>query len=74
VCDIRTIKEAKKAIRIAFRVQMAGAGFSLIEFLSSCPTNWGLGPYQALEWIKQNMIPYYPLGDYKVADIVKELK
>jgi 2-oxoglutarate ferredoxin oxidoreductase subunit beta len=74
VCDIRTIKEAKKAIRTAFRVQMAGAGFSLIEFLSSCPTNWGLGPYQALEWIKQNMIPYYPLGDYKVADIVKELK
>jgi 2-oxoglutarate ferredoxin oxidoreductase subunit beta len=74
VCDIRTIKEAKKAIRTAFRVQMAGAGFSLIEFLSSCPTNWGLGPYQALEWIKQNMIPYYPLGDYKVADIVKDLK
>jgi 2-oxoglutarate ferredoxin oxidoreductase subunit beta len=74
VCDIRTIKEAKKAIRTAFRVQMAGAGFSLIEFLSSCPTNWGLGPYQALEWLKQNMIPYYPLGDYKVADIVKELK
>jgi 2-oxoglutarate ferredoxin oxidoreductase subunit beta len=74
VCDIRTIKEAKKAIRTAFRVQMAGAGFSLIEFLSSCPTNWGLAPYQALEWLKQNMIPYYPLGDYKVADIVKELK
>ena len=74
VCDIRTIKEAKKAIRTAFRVQMAGAGFSLIEFLSSCPTNWGLGPYQALEWIKENMIPYYPLGDYKVADIAKELK
>ncbi len=74
VCDIRTIKEAKKAIRTAFRVQMAGAGFSLVEFLSSCPTNWGLGPYQALEWIKQNMIPYYPLGDYKVADIVKALK
>ncbi len=74
VYDIRTIKDAKKAIRTAFRVQMAGAGFSMIEFLSSCPTNWGLTPYQALDWIKENMVPYYPLGDYKVADIVKDLK
>jgi 2-oxoglutarate ferredoxin oxidoreductase subunit beta len=72
--DIRTIKDAKKAIRTALRVQMAGAGFSLIEFLSSCPTNWGLAPYQALDWIRQNMVPYYPLGDYKVSDIVKQLK
>jgi 2-oxoglutarate ferredoxin oxidoreductase subunit beta len=74
VFDIRTIKDAKKAIRIAFRVQMAGAGFSLIEFLSSCPTNWGLAPQEALDWIKQNMVPYYPLGDYKVADTAKGLK
>jgi 2-oxoglutarate ferredoxin oxidoreductase subunit beta len=74
VHDIRTIKEAKKAIRTAFRVQMAGAGFSMVEFLSSCPTNWKLTPRQALDWIKQNMVPYYPLGDYKVADIVKDLK
>lgn len=68
VYDIHTIKEAKKAIRMAFRVQMARAGFSLVEFLSSCPTNWGLTPTQALEWIKQKMVPYYPLGDYRVAD------
>lgn len=74
VHDIRTVKEAKKAIRTAFRVQMAGAGFALVEFLSSCPTNWGLGPQQSLAWITQNMVPYYPLGDYKVADVVKELK
>jgi 2-oxoglutarate ferredoxin oxidoreductase subunit beta len=74
VYDIRTIKDAKKAIRTAFRVQMAGAGFAFIEFLSSCPTNWGLTPGHALDWIKQNMVPYYPLGDYKVADIVKELR
>jgi len=73
VHDIRAIKDAKKAIRTAFRVQMAGGGLSLIEFLSSCPTNWGLAPYEALDWIKENMVPYYPLGDYKVADIVKEL-
>jgi 2-oxoglutarate ferredoxin oxidoreductase subunit beta len=63
VYDIHTIKQAKKAIRRAFRVQMEGAGFSLVEFLSSCPTNWKLTPRQALEWIKQEMVPYYPLGD-----------
>ncbi len=74
VYDIRTIKDAKKAIRTAFRVQMAGAGFSLVEFLSSCPTNWGLGPYEALDWIKQNMVPYYPLGNFKMADVVREFK
>lgn len=74
VYDIRTIKEAKKAIRTAFRVQMAGVGFSLVEFLSSCPVNWGLKPYPALEWIKQNMVPYFPLGDFRVADIVKTLQ
>jgi 2-oxoglutarate ferredoxin oxidoreductase subunit beta len=73
VHDIFTIKEAKKAIRTAFRVQMAGAGFSLVEFLSSCPTNWGLTPLQALDWIKQQLVPYYPLGDYKVSERVKEL-
>ncbi len=73
VCDIRTIKDAKKAIRTAFRTQINGAGFSMVEFLSSCPTNWGMSPAAALDWIKQNMIPYYPLGDYKVADIVKHL-
>jgi 2-oxoglutarate ferredoxin oxidoreductase subunit beta len=74
VHDIRTIKHAKKAIRTAFRVQIAGAGFSLVEFLSSCPTNWGLAPYEALDWIKQKMVPYYPLGNYKVVDLVNELK
>ena len=73
VYDMRTIKDARKAIRAAFQVQMAGAGFSLVEFLSSCPTNWDLPPHKALEWIKETMLPYYPLGDYKVADIVKEL-
>lgn len=73
VHDIYSIKEAKKAIRTALRVQIEGAGFSLIEFLSSCPTNWALTPCQALDWIKQNMVPYYPLGDYKVAEIVKHL-
>jgi len=72
-CDIRTIKEARKAIRVAFRVQMAEAGFSLIEFLCTCPTNWGLSPGEALDWLKQKMMSYYPLGDYKVADIISHL-
>jgi 2-oxoglutarate ferredoxin oxidoreductase subunit beta len=61
-------------VRTAFRAQLEGAGFSMVEFLSACPTNWRLSPVQALDWIKQNMLPYYPLGDYKVADIVQHLK
>ena len=73
VYDIRTIKQAKKAIRRAFRTQMEGTGFSLVEFLSSCPTNWKLTPRQALAWIKQNMVPYYPLDDYRIADTVRNL-
>ncbi len=73
VYNIQTIKQAKKAIRTAFKVQMAGAGFSLVEFLSTCPTNWGLSPHQSLDWVKENMVPYFPLGDYKVDPIVKSL-
>jgi 2-oxoglutarate ferredoxin oxidoreductase subunit beta len=72
--DARTIKDAQKAIRTAFKVQMEGAGFSMVEFLSSCPTNWRLSPSDALQWIKQTMVPYFPLGDFKVADIVKHLR
>jgi 2-oxoglutarate ferredoxin oxidoreductase subunit beta len=72
VYDIRTIMDAKKAIHTAFHVQMAGAGFALVEFLSSCPTNWGLTPKEALDWIKQSMVPYFPLGDYKVVDLASK--
>ena len=74
VYDARTIKAARQAIRTAFRVQMEGVGFALVEFLSSCPTSWRLNPAQALEWIKEDMEPYYPLGDYKVSDIAKQLQ
>lgn len=62
VHDIPHIRQAKKAIRKAFETQMAGAGFSLVEVLSTCPTNWGMTPTEALEWVKAEMIPYYPLG------------
>ncbi len=69
-----TIASAKKAIRLAFQAQMANLGFSLVEILSSCPTNWGLSPLEALEWVEESMAAYYPLGDYKVIDEVKSLK
>ena len=46
-------------------MQMSGKGFSLIEILSTCPTNWGLSPLEAIDWLKDNMIPYYPLGVFK---------
>ena len=71
--DIHTIKQAKKAIRTAFQVQQAEAGFSLVEFLSTCPTNWKLSPQEALDWVAQEMAPYYPLGDYKVSNVVNRL-
>lgn len=61
----KNIAVAKKAIRKAFEVQMRGDGFTMVEVLSSCPTNWGLSPLEALKWLEENMIPYYPLGEYK---------
>jgi len=69
-----TIASAKKAVKLAFQTQMANFGFSLVEILSSCPTNWGLSPLEALEWVEESMAAYYPLGDYKVIDEVKSLK
>ncbi len=70
VNSVKHVKAAKKAILKAFQNQLDGKGFSLIEVLSSCPTNWGMTPKKALEWIESDMIPYYPLGVYK--DITKE--
>ena len=65
------IRKAKKAIRKAFEAQIEGKGFSMIEVLSTCPTNWGLSPVEALRWLEENMIPYYPLGVYKAPEEVK---
>jgi 2-oxoglutarate ferredoxin oxidoreductase subunit beta len=59
------IVKAKKAIRKAFECQMAGRGFSMVEVLSTCPTNWGMNPIEAMKWLEENMIPYYPLGNFK---------
>ena len=65
VNSVKNIKNAKKAIKKAFEYQLAGKGYSLIELISTCPTNWGLEPTKALRWAEENMIPYYPLGVYK---------
>jgi len=65
VNSVKNVRAAKKAIEKAFRNQIEGKGFSLIEVLSACPTNWGMTPQNALKWIDDKMIPYYPLGVYK---------
>lgn len=62
VHDVKHIMEAKKAIKKAFQMQLEGKGFSMVEVLSSCPTNWGLTPQEALKWLQEKMIPQYPLG------------
>ena len=71
VNSVKNVLSAKKAITKAFRNQ-EGKGFSLVEVLSSCPTNWGLTPAKALEWVGEKMIPYYPLGVYKDRTAAKE--
>ena len=58
------IKQAKKAIKKAFETQIAGKGFTLVEVVSTCPTNWGLSPVESMNWLRDNMLPYYPLGVY----------
>ncbi len=72
VNDVKNIKNAKRAIKKAFQNQIEGKGFSLIEVLSTCPTNWGVSPEKAIEWLNENMQTYYPLGVYK--DKFKEEK
>jgi 2-oxoglutarate ferredoxin oxidoreductase subunit beta len=71
--NVREINKAKKAIKIAFQAQLEGLGFSMVELLSSCPTNWGMTPPDALQWVEDHMVPFYPLGDYKVSDAVEAL-
>ena len=65
VNNVANVKKAKAAIKKAFRNQIEGKGFSLVEVLSTCPTNWGLAPEKAIGWLEENMLPYYPLGVYK---------
>lgn len=65
VHDIKNINKAKAAIKKGFQTQIDKKGFSIIEVLSTCPTNWGLDPLDSLKWLQENMLPFYPLGNYK---------
>ena len=66
----KNVRKAKKAIKKAFETQRDGLGYSLVEVVATCPTNWGMTPQQAFAWMRENMLPYYPLGVYK--DIVAD--
>jgi 2-oxoglutarate ferredoxin oxidoreductase subunit beta len=72
--DPANIRKAKKAIRTAFEVQARGLGFSLVELLSTCPSNWDLTPVESLKFVEEKMIPFFPLGDYKIAPAVTAAK
>ncbi len=65
VNNVKNIRNAKKAIKKAFENQINKKGFSIVEVLSTCPTNWGLAPTEALKWVEEKMMPVYPLGVYK---------
>ena len=69
----QNIRKAKAAIKKAFKVQQAGLGFALVSVLSTCPTNWGMTPAESLEWLRENMMPVYQMGELKVAEEVKSL-
>lgn len=72
--DPKNIRLAKKALRIAFETQVRGLGFSMVELLSTCPTNWGMTPVDAMSWVEDRMVPIYPLSDFKVASAVAEMR
>lgn len=68
----KNVMNAKAMIKKAFRNQLDGKGFSIVEVLSTCPTNWGMTPRDALQWLRDNMIPYYPLGIYKDSAAIRD--
>ncbi|HDI58833.1 MAG TPA: 2-oxoglutarate oxidoreductase [Desulfobacteraceae bacterium] len=68
VIDPKGIRKAKKAIRKAFEYQLAGRCFSLVEVVSTCPTNWGMTPVEAVAWARETLLPYYQLGEFKVPE------
>ena len=74
VTDIPGLNKAKRAIKKAFQKQLAGEGFTFVEVLSTCPTNWGMTPLKARQWLLDNMVPYYPLGVIKDIDAEAEAK
>ena len=66
----KNVRNAKRAIKKAFKNQIDGVGYSLVEVVSTCPTNWGMSPQDAFAWMRENMLPYYPLGVYR--DVVAD--
>ncbi len=72
--DAANIRKAKKAVKQAFEVQRQGLGFSMVELLANCPTNWGMTAQESLGWIEENMIPMFPLGDFKVHPAIAKSK
>ena len=64
----KLIRKAKKAIKRAFTYQVENKCFSFVEVVSTCPTNWGMTPQQAIEWTEETLLPYYKLGEYKSPD------
>jgi 2-oxoglutarate ferredoxin oxidoreductase subunit beta len=73
VLNAKGIRKAKKAIKNAFRAQIEGLGFTMVELLSTCPTNWKMTPQESLDWADEHMVSYFPLGDTKVSDEMREL-
>lgn len=71
VHDTKHIIAAKKAIKKAFQAQLDGKGFSIVEVLSTCPTNWGKTPIESLKWLTENMMPYFPLGNFRTPEEAK---
>jgi 2-oxoglutarate ferredoxin oxidoreductase subunit beta len=72
--DPNNIRKSKKAVRTAFEVQKNDLGFAIVELLSTCPTNWGISASESLDWIKQHMLPVFPVDDFKEIDPVKNIK
>ncbi len=72
--DPTNVRKSKKALRLAFETQVRGLGFSMVELLSTCPTNWGMTPQESLRWVEEKMVPVYPLEDFKVLPAVADIK
>lgn len=71
ISSVATINKTKKAIRKSFELQMTGKGFSVVEILSTCPTNWGMEPLESIKWMEENLETYYPVGVIKDEKEVK---
>lgn len=71
VNNVTNVAKTRAAIKRAFRAQVEGLGYAMVEVLSQCPTDWGMRPLEAIKWLEANMLPYYPLGEYKVAEQLK---